>query len=58
VPAFVCEKLMNLSSKFTKRQLEELVKLSVETEARLKSSGVDKTMELELLLINTLMIKK
>ncbi|MBD7909807.1 MULTISPECIES: DNA polymerase III subunit delta [Clostridium] len=58
VPSFVCEKLMNLSSKFSRRQLEELVKLSVDTEARLKSSGVDKTMELELLLLNTLMIKK
>lgn len=58
VPAFVCEKLMNLSSKFSRRQLEELIKLSVKTEARLKSSGVDKTMELELLLLNTLMIKK
>ncbi|MDS0524073.1 DNA polymerase III subunit delta [Clostridium sp. SHJSY1] len=58
VPAFVCEKLMNLSSKFSRRQLEDLIKLSVKTEARLKSSGVDKTMELELLLLNTLMIKK
>jgi DNA polymerase-3 subunit delta len=58
VPTFVCEKLMNLSSKFSRKQLEGLIKLSVETEARLKSSGVDKTMELELLLLNTLMIKK
>lgn len=58
VPAFVCEKLMNLSSKFSVRQLEGLIKLCVETEGKIKSTGVDKTMELELLLLNTLMIKK
>ncbi|MGG7176539.1 DNA polymerase III subunit delta [Clostridium paraputrificum] len=58
VPAFVCEKLMNLSSKFSLRQLEGLMKLCIETEGRLKSTGIDKTMELELLLLNTLMIKK
>ncbi len=58
VPAFVCEKLINLSSKFSIRQLEGLLKLCIETENRLKSSGIDKTMELELLLLNTLMVKK
>lgn len=58
VPAFVCEKLMNLSNKFSMRQLEGLIKLCVETEGKIKSTGVDKTMELELLLLNTLMIKR
>ena len=58
VPQFVCENLMNLSSKFSLKQLEGLVKLCVKTEGRLKSSSVDKTMELELMLVNTLMIKK
>ena len=58
VPAFVCEKLMNLSSKFSFKQLEELIKLCIETEGRLKSSSVDKTMELEIMLLNTLMVKK
>ena len=58
VPQFVCEKLMNLSSKFSLKQLEGLVKLCVKTEGMLKSSSVDKTMELELMLVNTLMIKK
>ena len=58
VPQFVCEKLINLSMKFSIKQLEELLKLCIETENRLKSSGVDKTMELELLLLNTLMVKK
>ena len=58
VPAFVCEKLVNLSNKFSRRQLEGLMKLCIETEGRLKSTSVDKTMELELMLLNTLMIKK
>ncbi|PRR83940.1 DNA polymerase III subunit delta [Clostridium vincentii] len=58
IPAFVCEKLMNLSSKFSLRQLEGLVRLCVRTERMLKSSGTDKTMELELMLVNTVMIKK
>ena len=58
VPAFVCEKLMALSSKFSLRQLEGLIRLCVEAEVKLKSSGVDKTMELELLLLNTLLVKR
>ena len=58
VPAFVCEKLMNLSSKFSLRQLKDLIKLCMKTEVRLKSNNTDKTMELELLLVSTLMIKK
>lgn len=58
VPAFVCEKLMALSSKFSLRQLEGLIRLCVEAEVKLKSSGIDKTMELELLLLNTLLVKK
>ena len=58
VPTFVCEKLINLSKKFSSRQLEGLIKLCVETEGKIKSTGVDKTMELELLLLNTLMVKK
>ena len=58
LPQFVCEKMINLSAKFSLRQLEGLMRLCVETESRLKSSSSDKTMELELLLLNTLMIKK
>lgn len=58
IPAFVCEKLMNLSGRFSLRQLEGLIKLCVKTEGKLKSTGVDKTMELELLLLGTLMVKK
>lgn len=58
LPQFVCEKLMGQSSKFTEKQLTELVKLCVNTERKLKSTGLDKNMEMEFLLINTLMVKK
>ena len=58
LPQFVCEKLMSQSSRFTQKQLCELVKLCVTTETKLKSSGVDKDMEMEFLLINTLTVKK
>jgi DNA polymerase-3 subunit delta len=58
LPQFVCEKLMGQASKFTKRQLVELIKLCVGTETKLKSTGTDKTMEMEFLLINTLTVKK
>ena len=58
VPQFVCEKLINLSNKFTLKQLEELIKLCVSTEVKLKSTAIDKRMELEMLLISTLTVKK
>ena len=58
LPQFVCEKLMNQSSRFTEKQLCELVKLCVNCDTRMKSSGADKDMEMEFLLINTLTVKK
>lgn len=58
VPEFVCKKLMNLSAKFTFKQLSEMMKMCVDAESRLKSSSIDKRMELEILLVNTLMAKK
>lgn len=58
VPKFVAEKLMNLSNKFSKKQLEKILELCVQCEGRLKSTSLDKTTELELLLINTLTVKK
>jgi DNA polymerase-3 subunit delta len=58
LPQFVCEKLISQTSRFSERQLAELVKLCVNTETKLKSTGIDKTMEMEFLLINTLMVKK
>ncbi|MDR3595020.1 DNA polymerase III subunit delta [Clostridium sp.] len=58
LPQFVCEKLISQTVRFTEKQLTELIKLCVKTEAKLKSTGIDKTMEMEFLLINTLMVKK
>ncbi|NLK94019.1 MAG: DNA polymerase III subunit delta [Clostridiales bacterium] len=58
LPSFVCEKLINLCRKFSIKELGEIIKLCIETEVRLKSTTVDKRMELELLIINTVMIKK
>ena len=58
LPQFVCEKLMSQSSRFTERQLCELVKLCVTSETKMKSSGADKNMEMEFMLINTLKVKK
>ena len=58
MPSFVGEKLINLSNKFSLKQLSELIKLCVETEVKLKSSTLDKRMELELLLIKTVTVKK
>lgn len=57
LPQFVCEKLVSQARRFTEKQLSELVKLFVRAETKLKSSGIDKTMEMEFLLINTLTIK-
>lgn len=58
LPQFVCEKLIAQTNRFTERQLMELIKLCVKTETKLKSTGIDKNMEMEFLLINTLTVKK
>lgn len=58
IPQFVCEKLINLTNKFTLRQLGNLIKLCVDCEIKLKSVSLDKRMELEMLLINTLTVKR
>ncbi|NOW07795.1 DNA polymerase III subunit delta [Clostridium beijerinckii] len=58
LPQFVCEKLIMQTNKFTEKQLSELIKLCVNTETKLKSTGIDKNMEMEFLLINTLTVKK
>lgn len=57
LPQFVCEKLMAQTSRFTEKQLMGLIRLCVKTDTKLKSSGIDKTMEMEFLLINTLTVK-
>ncbi len=58
LPSFVCEKLIGLCRKFSIKELGQIMKLCIDTEVRLKSSTVDKKMELELLLINIVMLKK
>lgn len=54
---FVCEKLMNQASKFSLKQLNQLIKVCINTEIKLKSSTTDKQMEMELMLFKTFMIK-
>ncbi|MFW2491374.1 DNA polymerase III subunit delta [Clostridium chromiireducens] len=58
LPQFVCEKLVTQTNRFTEKQLAELIRLCVKTETKLKSTGIDKSMEMEFLLINTLTVKK
>ena len=57
LPQFVCEKLMNQASKFSIKQLSELIKVCVNTETKLKSSTTDKQMEMELMLFKSFMVK-
>ena len=57
LPEFICQKLINLSRKFSRKQLKELIILCTDTEMKLKTNISDKRMELELLLVNTLIIK-
>ena len=57
LPQFVCEKLMNQASKFSIKQLSELIKVCVNTETKLKSSTTDKQIEMELMLFKTFMVK-
>ena len=58
LPQFICEKLITQTNRFSERQLMELIKLCVKTETKLKSTGLEKNMEMEFLLINTLTVKK
>ena len=57
LPQFVCEKLMNQASKFSPKQLSELIKICVDTELKLKSSASEKQLEMELMLFKTFMVK-
>ena len=57
LPQFICEKLVSQTSRFTEKQLSDLIKLCVKAETKLKSTGIDKTMEMEFLLINTLTVR-
>lgn len=57
LPEFVVKKLITQSRSFNKKQLIGLINLCLQTERRMKSSGIDKDMEIELLFLNTLIIK-
>lgn len=57
LPTFVCEKLINQCSKFSVKQLQRLMEICLETENKIKTSGVDKNMEMELMIFNIFMIK-
>ena len=46
LPQFVCEKLMNQASKFSLKQLNQLIKVCINTEIKLKSSTTDKQKEM------------
>lgn len=58
IPQFVCEKLIVQSRNFTSRQLCSLIKLCADCDKKIKSTGIDKDMEMEFLLINTLTVPK
>ena len=57
LPQFVCEKINESSTKFTVKQLSELIRVCVDTELKLKSSVSEKQMEMELMLFKTFMVK-
>ncbi|MBX7375553.1 DNA polymerase III subunit delta [Clostridium chauvoei] len=57
LPTFIVEKLMGQCNKFTTSQLQQLMKLCLETERKIKSSSVDKKTEMELMLFKAFMIK-
>ena len=57
LPTFVCEKLINQCNKFTVKQLQALMKICLDTENKLKTSGVDKNMEMELMIFKIFMLK-
>ena len=57
LPTFVCEKLINQASKFSVKQLQKIMEICLGTENKLKTSGVDKNMEMELMIFNIFMTK-
>ncbi|WP_244833299.1 DNA polymerase III subunit delta [Clostridium sp. BJN0001] len=54
---FVILKLISLSKRFSKKKIEKILNLTLETEKRIKSTTLDKDMELEFLLLSTVTIK-
>ena len=56
LPPFICEKIMGQCNRMTIKQLQELMKVCLETERKIKSSSIDKQTEMELMLFKTFMI--
>lgn len=52
---YICEKMMGQSRKFSLKQIMRNLELCLETEKRIKSSSTDTKIEMELLLVNTIM---
>ena len=57
LPTFICEKIVNQSHKFSIKQLEKIMGICLSTENKLKSSGVDKDMEMEFMIFSIFMEK-
>lgn len=57
LPTFIIEKLMRQCNKFTIKQLQELMIICLDTEKKIKTSGIDKKTEMELMLFRTFMLK-
>lgn len=57
LPSFVCEKLINQCNKFSVKQLQRIMEICLETENKIKTTGVDKNMEMELMIFNIFMTK-
>lgn len=57
LPTFICEKLINQSNKFNIKQLQKIMKICLDTENKIKTTGVDKNMEMELMIFNIFMVK-
>ncbi|WP_125152576.1 DNA polymerase III subunit delta [Clostridium rectalis] len=56
LPEFICKKLLNQSKKFTLKQVKKSIDICLNTEEKLKSSTIDKKVELELMIINAMTI--
>ncbi|WP_027625026.1 DNA polymerase III subunit delta [Clostridium lundense] len=54
LPMFICEKLIGQSKKFTLSQIEKAINICLNSEEKMKKSSVDKKVEMELLIINTI----
>lgn len=57
LPTFICEKIVNQSRKFSLKQLEKIMEICLNTENKMKTSGIDKDMEMEFMIFSIFMVK-